>query len=236
MEHTSDKVNQALRTAAEDFETSVLCNSCKASAASPLGSWLRPVSISLTEDGARPTFEPISAKVIPFLRRSDMRDAQAVIAGEHTARRNSSQRLPVTDFRQTTAMTRPPDLPKFHLMGERVQWWRERRKMDRHQLAKAVGQKYSTISDLELGITKQSKKTDVLARVLRLNAHYLRTDEGDPEVGAAPISDGVSWPFDAVRHAEIQDLSKIERGYLETEMQKVLNDIIKERRQQKRRG
>src|SRR3984957_16168858 len=133
------------------LDTSDLWRSCNRSAASPLGSRLRPVSRSLTDEGASPTCEPISARVIPFLRRSEMRIDQGDIVRKPTAPRNSCQRLSVTEFRHNTVMGRPASLPKFDIIGKRVKWWREYREISRKDFAKKIPMPSSTLSDLELG-------------------------------------------------------------------------------------
>jgi transcriptional regulator with XRE-family HTH domain len=221
------------------FGTSDLWRSLKRSAASPLGSRLRPVSRSLTDEGASPTCEPISARVIPFARRSEMRIDQGDIARDPTVPRNSCQRLPVTEFRHNGGMGRPVGLPKFDSIGARVKWWREHRGLSRKQLTKLVGMPYSTLSDLELGSSKNSEKLDLIALHLRVNTLYLRTDKGDPEAHITPAAtDTAGTPersLEANMVAQLRELDpdEVEEGYFAAQLEKVV-ETIKSTRNRKR--
>lgn len=170
-----------------------------------------------------------------MLRRSEMRDAHEFM--QPTLRRavDLSQRLPVTDFRENTDMPRPPDMPKnLNTIGKRVMWWRKHRKLSRAQLAKSAGYKGpSGLSDLELDESLTSTKLHLIAAALQLNPHYLETGHGEPEAGypqEAPPASTDFWPFAAIPASRLRTLNKIERGYLETEILKVLQEIEAERR------
>lgn len=211
-----------------------LCNSCNLSAASPLGSAVLPCSMSLTEEAVSPTRLPISARVNPVPRSSEMRDAQEVIHSILRRTVETSQRLPVTEFRDNCAMPRPPEMPKnLDTIGARVRWWREHRGRSRADLAKKVGYKSASgLSDLELGLSHKSERLHLIAAELGLNPHYVQSGKGEPEASfpqEAPLPSD-EWPFPAVPRTRLKKLSKVERGYLETELLKALADIEEERR------
>lgn len=219
----------------EDFD---LCSSWSLNAASPLGSPVRPCSMSLTAEGDRPTTWPIAARVIPMPRRSETRDdhviAAAVICPSLRHAVDFSQRLPVTVIRNNYGMPRPPDMPdNLNTVGKRVSWWRKRRKISRTTLAKKVGYKSTSgLSDLELGESKGSERLHLIAAELGLRAHYLEYGTGEPEADspqeAPPHPE--EWLFPTISPSRLRKLNKIERGYLETEMLKVLADIDTARR------
>lgn len=214
----------------DDFD---LCSSCNLIAASPFGSVVRPHSMSLMADGDSPTKEPIAASVKPVPRRSETRDAHEVMGSSLRPAVVSSQRLPVTEFRDNLGMPIPPDMPKnLTTVGRRVRWWREHRKRSRKWLAKQVGYSYSGLADLENDESGASEKLHLIAAELKLNPHYLQSGSGEPEAEfpqeAPPPPD--EWPFPAVPRARLRKLNRIERGYLETEILKALADIESERR------
>lgn len=212
-----------------------LCNSCNFSAAMPLGSTVRPHSMSLTAEGESPTSRPMAANVIPVPRRSEMREAQ-VSAVMHPSLRPtvaSRQRLPVTEFRNNSGMPRPPEMPKnLDTKGKRIRWWREHKKISRTTLAKKVKYSYSGLADLENDESDTSEKLHLIAAELGLNPHYVDTGDGEPEAEhpQAPPPPPDEWPFPSVPRSRLKKLNKIERGYLETEILKVLADIEAERR------
>jgi len=219
----------------DDFD---LCSSYSRIAGAPLGSPVRPCSMSLTAEGERPTSSPISDRVIPARRRSsEMKDAKGYVCMRPSLRCtvDDSQRLPVTALRDNPGMPRPPEMPKdLDTIGKRVRWWREKkRQMSRAKLAKAVGYKsVSGLSDLELGESNASEKLHLIAAVLGLNPHYLETGNGEPEAAFPqdPPPSPDEWPFPAVPRARLRKLSKIERNYAETKLLEALAEIESERR------
>jgi transcriptional regulator with XRE-family HTH domain len=235
------KNNHEARLRLDAAEISALCSSSNLTAASPLGSRVRPVSISLTDDGESPTRAPMAANVISFLeRRSLMHEAQRVGGTDSVVITPSlrhavdlSQRLPVTVFRDNMTMPKPVDMPtNLDTIGARVAWWRKHRKISRSRFAKDVGYSYSGLADLESSRSGASEKLHLIAAVLKLNPHYLQYNKGEPEAEypQEPPPSGDEWPFPAIPRSKLKKLNKIERGYLETELLKVLMDIEAERR------
>lgn len=218
----------------EDFD---LCNSYRATAASPLGSAVRLCSISETVDGASPTREPISAKVIPMERKSDTREAHVVIGRSIREPVISSQRVSVSAVRKNERMPRPKEMPKeidLGPPGPRVRWWRKYRKLKPSELASACGMGVSTLTDLELGRTERGSYLHMIAAKLRLNAHYIETGKGEPEseYSQEPPADE-SWPLPGVPRSEIAGLNAVERKYAEIALLEALETIRKERRKAK---
>lgn len=215
-----------------------LCNSCSFTAASPRGSTVRPVSISLTEDGASPTKPPISASVMPVPRRSEIRDDQVDIGSRLRPAVDISQRLAVTEIRNNLGMPRPPDLPKFKSIGPRVKWWRKHRGIARKDLAATVGYSVSGLADLENGNSQGSEKLHLIAAELRLNPHYLESDDGEPEADhpqeAPPIAE--EWPFPKVAREQLKNLTTVERKFAEMQLLEALSEIEQARRQGKKTG
>lgn len=125
-------------------------------------------------------------------------------------------------------------MPKdLHTIGQRVRWWRERRKVSRAKLARLVGYKsVSGLSDLELGESNASEKLHLIAAHLGLNPHYIQTGEGEPESAfpQEPPPAGDEWPFPAVPKSRLRRLTKIERSYAETKLLEALAEIESERR------
>lgn len=228
------KNNQALLRLISD-ETFNLCSSTNLTAGVPLGSTVRPCSMSLTADGESSISEPISAKVIPALRRrSEMNEANgmAVMPSSLRATVESRQRLPVTGFRKNQRVPRPPEMPKdLRTVGARVRWWREYRKMSRPALAKKVNYSYSGLADLENDESTASEKLHLIAAELRLKAHYLETGLGEPEEAfpqdAAPEAD---WMFSGIARVRLRNLTKIEKAYIQQKLDEALLEIEAERK------
>lgn len=214
----------------DDFD---LCSSCNLTAAPPLGSLVRPVSISLMADGERPTSSPIAASVNPVVRRSETSDAHEVMRPSLRPAVDRSQRLPVTEFRDNSGMPKPPDMPREPATrGARVLYWRKKRGISRKNLAKEVGYSIGALSDLESGRSKSSEKLHLIAAALTLNPHYLDSGLGEPESAfpqEPPPPQNDDFPFPGLR-SRLKRLNKIERGYLETEIHKTLDEIESERR------
>lgn len=212
-----------------------LCNSYSFTAASPLGSPVRPCSMSLMEEAASPTSAPISDSVMPSPRSSEMREAQVGVAISPSLRRTVelSQRLAVTGFRDNSRMPRPPDMPKnLDTVGARVRWWREKKKFKRPAFAKKVGYSSSGLSDLELGRSNASEKLHLIAAELGLNPHYLETGNGEPEAAfpQEPPPPPNEWPFPAVPLSKLKRLNRVERSFAETSLLEALAVIEAERR------
>jgi transcriptional regulator with XRE-family HTH domain len=219
-------------------EELLLCNSNSLSAASPRGSFVRPVSMSLIEEAANPTRSPISASVIPIRRSADMRTAHVVMPSSLLPAVDSSQLQAVTEVRHNGGMARPLNLPRFTSIGQRVRWWREHRGISRSEFAKKVPMPYSTLSELELDRSQKSMYTHLIAAALRLNPHYLETDQGEPEANSPqePPPKESPWPFDKVSRAMLSGLSRVERSHAEAKLLEALAEIQQERRQAKRSG
>lgn len=221
-----------------------LCSSYNSTAGMPLGSTVRPHSMSLTEEAESPMRSPISASVIPpFSRRSEMRDAQVceAVVVMHPSLRQAvglRQRPPVTELRDNLTMARPADLPKFKTLGPRLKYWREKRDLSRRDLGKKVGLKYSTIADIENEHSRATKSLHRIAAVLGLNSHYLETDEGDPEANpeALPPQPNETWPLPGIERKRIADLNRIERKYVESAIKDALAEIDEDRKTSRQTG
>jgi transcriptional regulator with XRE-family HTH domain len=210
-----------------------LCKSYSFSAASPRGTDVRPCSISLTDDGARPTREPISASVIPFARSSEMRDAHVVMDHSRRDPVEFMQRHPVEAFGDAWAMPRPPDLPSFELLGKRIAYWREKRGWSRSELARRAKIPYSTLSGIEDGDQMTSTKVPQIAAALGVDANYLATDRGSPNPRSAADTED-SWPFPIPRE-EIMDLDPIELELVGLKLQRIIEEIRSKRTRHKPR-
>lgn len=222
---TKNKHQALLR---RESEHSDLCNSSSFNAESPRGAADLPCSISLTAEGDRSQSEPISAKVIPFLRRrSVMRDAHVVMGATLRKPVTSCQRQPVTEFRENIGMPRPPGLPRFLTLGPRIRWWREHRNRDRREFAKTVGIPYSTFADLENDRAKSTKKLRKIADELSLRLDYLETDEGEPEQLTPPTAS--EWPLPGIPRERLEKLTRTERELLAFKLRDILNDIEADR-------
>lgn len=138
-----------------DSETLERCNSCNLIAASPRGSLVRPSSISLTEEGASPTAEPISAKVMPFRRRSEMRDDHVTMPLSLRCAVDSGQPGTVTEFRLNRSMGKRSGTAIPSELGSRIKKIREATQTSRKQLALRARIPYSTLSGIENGDTQK---------------------------------------------------------------------------------
>jgi len=235
------KNNQALlRLVSETFD---LCNSSSFNAASPRGADDRPCSMSLTADGESPQRSPISANVIPIglRRRSEMRDAHVVMGATLRKPVITCQRQTVTEFRENEGMARPLGLPRFPTLGPRIKWWREHRKrttgqprFDRRAFADAVGIPYSTFADLENDRAKSTKRLRQIAEELGLRLEYLESDDGEPEVSAAPTAS--EWPLPGVPRERLDKLSRIERELIAFKLRDILDDIEADRQSRSKTG
>lgn len=69
-------------------------------------------------------------------------------------------------------------------IGERLRIRRKFKKMTQKQLAKAVGMAQSTISEIELGLSKSATAENILkiAAVLDTNPQWLLYGTGDPDL------------------------------------------------------
>jgi transcriptional regulator with XRE-family HTH domain len=219
--------------AADSF---ALCNSYNFTAASPTGADVRPFSMSLTDEVASPISAPISTNVIPFRRRSEMRDDHVSMPASLRDSVVLCQRHSVTELRQNVGMPRPPELPKLTSVGERVAWWREHRGMSRKELAAEVGSSSSALSDLEHGRTEKGTFLGKIASVLRLNIHYLETGDGEPEAAypQEPPPKPEIWPFAGISPDVLKRYNRIELSYLETKLHEGVADIEAERRKSKK--
>lgn len=205
------------------------CSESNLSAESPFGDPIRSCSISETVDAASPITPPISAKVIPFARRSVMREAQVtsgIVAQSLRDTVTETQRHPITTLRESMDMARPPDLPKFDELGARIAYWRKKRGWDRRDLAKRAKIPYSTLAGIEKGSQKSATKVPQIAAALGLNPLYLNTDKGDPEAGAPP--ELLDWPFPFARE-ELNDFDPNELELAGMKLQVILEDIRKKR-------
>lgn len=159
-----------------------------------------------------------------------MREAHVLMP--HTLRHpvGLTQRPPVTGFRDNLRMPRPPDLQKFDRLGDRIVHWRERRGMKRPELARLAKIPYSTLAELENNEQRSTTKITQIAAALRINAHYLATDKGDPEdLTALPASEYTAdWPFPFPR-SDLQEFDEIELELAGLKFQKILDEIRSKR-------
>lgn len=212
---------------------------CKASsfkAASPPGSAVRPCSMSLTEEGARPMRPPISDKVMPLARRSETRVAHVLMEPSLRYPVDETQRQPVTGFREYALMAQKPTHPTFSTVGERIVYWRELRGMKRPELARLAKMAYSTLAGIEDGDQKNSSKLPIIGTILRVNPYYLSTGLGDPEDMTVPPADIEleSWPF-PFKRSELLDLDPVELELAGFKFEQVLRDIKSKRQKHKGR-
>lgn len=216
-----------------------LCNESSAKAAAPRGSAVRFCSMSLTAPGDSPMSAPISARVSPVDRKSEIRDAHVVMGPSIRNSEVLCQRKADTAVRNNAFMPRPKDLPPNLLtVGQRVRWWRKHRRLDQGAFAKAVGIAQSTLSDLENDRQSGSGKLHLIAAKLGLNAHYLELGKGEPEAEFAQEAppEAPEWPFEDVSPSRLSKLNMIERKYAEMKLQEALADIESERRKSKKTG
>jgi transcriptional regulator with XRE-family HTH domain len=211
-----------------------LCSASSFSAASPLGAELRPCSRSLTDDAASPIDSPISASVIPFERRSEIREAHVIMAGSLRHPVDVVQRHAVTEFRQNTQMPKYVYEKRFALLRDRVRHWREKREYSKAELAELAKIPYSSLGEIENSDQASSKHTPALAKALRINAYYLATDEGDPEDLTIPAPAEEVWPITAVTKDRFLSLDETERELAELQLLRAIEKI--EANRSKRRG
>lgn len=224
------------------------CNECSFSAAPPLGSDVRPVAMSPSAVVERPTSSAISESVKPVSFKSLTRDFQVLSMtpivrepGRKKQResviRGHIPRQPVNRAPDTSGMRYQIDgkqIPKFATLGERVRWWRGLRGLSQAKLAQLAGIPASTLSDIERDRQGSSGQIFDLARILRLNAKYLATDEGDP-LADNPQEEAAYWPFEDVEAADVQELSAVELKLLSFQVKKAIEEIKQLRHPKKRR-
>lgn len=77
--------------------------------------------------------------------------------------------------------------------GERLAWALRRARLDQSELARRVGIKQPSIAHLLSPQAKRSGFTPVIARVLKIDAEWLATGRGLPELAQSPpeVEDGV---------------------------------------------
>jgi SOS-response transcriptional repressor LexA len=115
--------------------------------------------------------------------------------------------------------------------GERLGWAMRRADMDQSALARRVGIKQPSIAHLLSPQAKKSGFTPMIARILRIDAEWLASGRGSPELSAPLIDDNavlsaarepiirvplISW-VQASRYVEIYD--PYERGDSEDEVE-----------------
>lgn len=220
---------------------------CNLTAASPRGSDVRPVPISLNDVDESPTSLPISGKVKPESIKSRTRERQVTMARSiretgrkrqrETVVRDSDARQPVVDAKDTSGMRKEIDgtpIPNFDTLGERIRWWRKYRGYSQATLGKMAGIAPSTVSDIERDRQSSSGQILDLALKLRVSARYLAYGEGDPlsDVGNPETR---HWPFEGVDIADVQELSAIELHSLSLELKMAIEKIKGFRRTKKRR-
>lgn len=108
--------------------------------------------------------------------------------------------------------------------GERLAWAMRRADLDQSELARRVGIKQPSIAHLLSPAAKKSGYTPVIARILKIDAEWLATGRGAPELTMPPIDESatlsvprepvvkvplISW-VQASRYVEIYD--PYERG------------------------
>lgn len=76
--------------------------------------------------------------------------------------------------------------------GERLAWAMRRAALDQSELARRVGIKQPSIAHLLSAEAKKSGHTPVIARILKVDAEWLATGRGTPELSAPPIDDSAS--------------------------------------------
>lgn len=101
-----------------------------------------------------------------------------------------------------------------------------------------VGLSYTALADLENDRSKTGKKLHLIAAKLRLNAHYLETDKGEPEAEYAQEAppEPQAWPFEGISPEQLEHLNPIERKYAEVRLQEALSEIEAERRRARKAG
>lgn len=123
------------------------------------------------------------------------------------------------------------DPKRLRSYGERLAWAMRRAALDQSELARQVGIKQPSIAHLLTPDAKKSGHTPVIARVLAVDAEWLATGRGVPEVKLGPLAeDGaqlaspreplvkvplISW-VQASRYSDIYD--PYERGDSESDI------------------
>jgi transcriptional regulator with XRE-family HTH domain len=217
--------------------TTDLCKSSSFNATSCRGDLARPCVISDKEDGARPTTAPISARVIPFPRRSAMSDFQSVMPTILRKIVVDGQRQSVVPFRKTRNMgtrrlPRPAELlgetPKAQ--GARVKYWRMQIPgLTQKRLGKLVGLSETAISSIETGIQEDSSKLYQIAAALKVGYQYLKDGKGDPKESVTPVqlvSDAAPPPFSPDILKSVEAMDSIEREVLENRMRREIEQIL----------
>jgi transcriptional regulator with XRE-family HTH domain len=201
---------------------------CSLTADIPFGSKLLPVAMSPTVEGDKSHASPISESVMPDVCSERTFEDQDCSDIDMTASLRDavgiSQRSTVTGHRISSTM-RPPDLPRFVRVGERIRYWREKRGLSRNRLARMVGAKgYSTISDIELGNTLQPTSLHKYAKALKVSVMYLETDQWEDVVESASRHDGAMQLFD-VDSSRLEELTSIEREFVSMKINAILDQI-----------
>lgn len=75
-------------------------------------------------------------------------------------------------------------------LAENLRRAREKRKMSQIGLAKAAGVYQNTIRAIEIGLTKETKKIDQIARALGTTVEELLQDDRNPNSGADVLDEG----------------------------------------------
>lgn len=127
------------------------------------------------------------------------------------------------------------DLGHLATVGERVKFWRTERRYTVRQLANLAKIPASTLGGLERGATTKGKALPEIARALKISYSYLLTGKGDPEGKEDPLlmerePSPDAWPLPGIPRAAIDDLTEIERGYLESQLVLLLDKIRNARR------
>lgn len=218
-----------------------LCKSSSFSATSCRGDLARPCVISDSEDGVRPTAAPISAKVIPFPRRSAMSDFQSVMPNILRKIVVAGQRQSVVPFRKTRRMgsRRLPrdseligETPKAQ--GARVKYWRMKAGRTQKELGKTVELSETGISSIEVGKQADSSKLYAIAAALEVNYQYLKDGKGEPKENPAPVQlvSDAATPFSPDIMEGVQDMDSIELEALENRIRRDIQQIKSVRRAQ----
>jgi len=156
----------------------------------PVGSVMRPCLRSLTACGDLPMARASSVCDQPMassaLMRSDHESVFMTAKIRHSA--GNVKRLTVPCFRSNSVMINAP-IP--FTVGTRIRAEREAQKISRSELAKAAGIASTTLSDLELGLSKSTGALYKIARRLNVLPEWLETGRGPktPEIQLALAND-----------------------------------------------
>lgn len=145
----------------------------------PRGSVLRPLWTSDSACGLIPHSPASSVMLHPSFFRSSIRSAQVFMSHSLRDTVSTCQRHPVTGFRSNLDM---------ETLGDRIRSEREDQKIERRDLASFAGIAVSTLSDLELGISKSTTKLHHIAARLGVRPEWLETGKGPkyPEESVDP--------------------------------------------------